>query len=296
MALIVIVVSLILEFMVARWQELRRLEWLVSLRGALYERVPVDWSTGWRGLLLVVVPIAVVMLLLQALVNDRVFGLLELVLGIAVLTYCLGPESFDELVNRYLRACEEKDVRQAQLIAGKILLEPVSNNIHHLSAQVTRAVFYEAEKRLFGVLFWFLLLGPAGALLYRMVVYLAEESYTRNSAAASDPAQALHGVMDWAPSRLLALTFFVTGSYDDAMHGWRKSFAASADLNTRNRMFVTLTGTAAMRHEVDDSVMQADSQEEYDLQWLRVARVLVIRSLIVWVTIIALLTLTGLFV
>jgi len=213
-----------------------------------------------------------------------------------VLTYCLGPESFDELVNQYLRACEEKDVRQAQLIAKRILLEPISTNIHHLSAQVTRAVFYEAEKRLFGVLFWFLLLGPAGALLYRMAVFLAEENYHAGG-AASEPAMVLHGIMDWAPSRLLALTFFMTGSYDDAARGWRKSFTAgTVDLTLRNRMFVILTGTAAMRHEVDDTVAHPDNQEDYDLQWLRMARVLIIRSLIVWVTVIALLTLAGFFI
>lgn len=295
MALIVIVISLILEFMVGRWQELRRLDWLASFREYLHQRLPVDWTTGWRGLVALLAPVVAAMLLLQYLVDDRGFGLLEMLLGIAVLAYCLGPESFDELVNQYLRACEEKDVRQAQVIARKILLEPPSNNIHHLSSQVTRAVFYEAEKRLFGVLFWFLLLGPAGALLYRMAVFLAEESY-RASGAAADPANALHGVLDWAPSRLLALTFFVSGSFDDAARGWRRSFAASADLNLRNRMFVILTGTAAMRHEVDDSLALPNSQEEYDLQWLRTARVLVIRSLIVWVTVIALLTLAGFFV
>jgi membrane protein required for beta-lactamase induction len=282
--------------MVARWQELRQLHWLDSFRQALYQRLPTDWTTSWRGLLALLVPVVVGMLLLQALVNDRGFGLLELLLGIAVLTYCLGPESFDELVNQYLRACEEKDVRQAQLIAKRILLEPISTNIHHLSAQVTRAVFYEAEKRLFGVLFWFLLLGPAGALLYRMAVFLAEENYHAGG-AASEPAMVLHGIMDWAPSRLLALTFFMTGSYDDAARGWRKSFTAgTADLTLRNRMFVILTGTAAMRHEVDDTVAHPDNQEEYDLQWLRMARVLIIRSLIVWVTVIALLTLAGFFI
>jgi membrane protein required for beta-lactamase induction len=283
----------VLEFMVARWQELRRLDWVVALREILYQRIPADWGTGWRGLLLLLLPAIGGMLLLQLLVDDRGFGLLEMLLSIAVLTYCLGPESFDELVNQYLRACEEKDVRRAQTIAKKILLEPPSSNIHHLSLQVTRAVFYEAEKRLFGVLFWFLLLGPCGALLYRMAVFLAEESYHAGSGAPSEPAMVLHGLLDWAPSRLLALTFFMAGSYDDAMHGWRRSFVASADLNLRNRMFVILTGIAAMRHEVDDAVEHPDRREEYDLQWLRKARVLVIRSLIVWVTVVALLTLLG---
>jgi AmpE protein len=277
--------------MVARWQELRRLDWLVSYRETLYRKVPVEWTTGWHGLLVMLTPVFLGMLLLQNLVDNRSFGLLELLLGIAVLTYCLGPESFDDLVNQYLRACEEKDVRQAQLIARKILLDPPSNNIHHLSSQVTRAVFYEAEKRLFGVLFWFLVLGPAGALLYRMVVFLAEESHTTSSSV--EPAMAVHNVLDWAPARLLALTFFMAGSYDDALRGWRKSFASSAELHLRNRMFVILTGCAAMRHEVDDALAHPGSQEEYDLQWLRAARVLVIRALIIWVTIIALLTLLG---
>jgi AmpE protein len=248
MALIVIVVSLILEFMVARWQELRQLGWLVSFREYLYPRISPDWTAGWRGLLALLAPVVLGMLLLQHLVDGRGFGLLEMLLGIVVLTYCLGPESFDELVNQYLRACEEKDVRQAQTIAKNILLEPPSNNIHQLSSQVTRAVFYEADKRLFGVLFWF----------------LAEEN-DRASGPSSDAASALHGVLDWAPSRLLALTFFVTGSYDDALRGWRRSFAAPAGLNQRNRMFVILTGTAAMRHEVDDNVSSQDSREKYDL-------------------------------
>lgn len=295
MSLFIIVISLVLEFMVARWQDLRRLDWLVSFRETLYRKVPVDWSTGWRGLLVLLVPVVLAMLLLQHIVDDRGFGLLELLLGIVVLTYCLGPESFDELINQYLRACEEKDVRQAQLIAKKILLEPISNNIHHLSSQVTRAVLYEAEKRLFAVLFWFLLLGPAGALLYRMVVFLAEEGQA-NQTVSPDPAMALHNVMDWAPARLLALTFFLAGSYDDAARGWRKSFTAPTDMHLRNRMFVILTGSAAMRHEVDDAFSHPQSQEEYDLQWLRMARVLIIRSLIIWVAVIALLTLAGFFV
>jgi membrane protein required for beta-lactamase induction len=292
MSLFIIVISLILEFFVGRWQQLRRLDWMVSYRETLYEKTPVDWNTGWRGLLLLLLPIVLGMLLLQAIVDDHAFGLFKLLLGIAVLTYCLGPESFDELVNEYLHACEQKDVRQAQLIAKKILLEPPSNNIHHLSSQVTRAIFYEAEKRLFGVLFWFLLLGPVGALLYRIAVFLAEESYARNP-GVSDPALMLHGVLDWAPSRLLALTFFMAGSFEDALRGWHKSFTSSADLNMRNRMFVILTGTAAMRHEVDDAVEHPDRREEYDLQWLRAARALVLRSLIVWVAMIALLTLFG---
>jgi membrane protein required for beta-lactamase induction len=282
--------------MVGRWQHLRQLDWLVSYRETLYQRVPADWSTGWRGLLLLLVPIALGMLLVQAIVDDHLLGLLKLLLGIAVLTYCLGPESFDDLVNQYLRACEEKDVRQAQQIAKKILLEPVSNNIHHLSSQVTRAVFYEADKRLFAVLFWFVLLGPVGALLYRVVVFLAEENYRANPGAADHPAMVLHSIIDWAPSRLLALTFFLAGSYDDALRGWRKSYQTTSDLSLRNRMYVILTGCAAMRHEVDDTVPHPNNQEEYDLQWLRMARVLVIRSLIIWVTVLALLTLAGFFI
>jgi AmpE protein len=292
MSLFIIVISLILEFFVGRWQQLRRLDWLVSFRETLHEKAPADWTLGWRGLLLLLAPIVLGMLLLQGIVDDHAFGLLKLLLGIAVLTYCLGPESFDELVNEYLHACEQKDVRQAQLIAKKILLEPPSNNIHHLSSQVTRAIFYEAEKRLFGVLFWFLLLGPAGALLYRIAVFLAEESYARNP-GISDPALVLHGILDWAPARLLALTFFIAGSFEDALRGWQKSFTSPGDINTGNRTLVILTGTAAMRHEVDDTVAHPDRLEEYDLQWLRAARALVLRSLIVWVAMIALLTLLG---
>ncbi|HEY3488337.1 MAG TPA: regulatory signaling modulator protein AmpE [Gammaproteobacteria bacterium] len=296
MSLFIIVISLIFEFMVGRWQELRRLDWVTSYRDALHHRLSADWTTGWPGLWVLLGPIVIAALLLQYIFAGHMFGLLSLLFGILVLTYCLGPESFDDLVHQYLWACEEKDVRRAEAIAKKILLEPPSTNVHQMSSQVTRAIFYEANKRLFAVLFWFLLLGPAGALLYRVVVFLAEEAYREHKGAVGNPAMILHGLLDWAPTRLLALTFFMAGSYDDALRGWRRSFGSSADLHLRNRMFVILTGCAAMRHEVDDAVQHPDDQEEYDLQWLRAARILVIRSLIIWVTVVALLTLAGFFV
>ena len=50
---------------------------------------------------------------------------------------------------------------------------------------LVEAVFRCALWRWFGVLFWFLLLGPAGALLYRLVSLSAQgEAQTRAAAGA----------------------------------------------------------------------------------------------------------------
>jgi AmpE protein len=296
MSLIIIIISLALEMAIGRWQHLRRLAWVSYYRESLFRRLPPLWADGWRGLALLLLPVLAALLFLQYLFSGHMHGILELALGVAVLTYCLGPEPFNDLLMQYIHACERQNVAEARAIAKKFLSGSIPQNIHQLSLQVTRAVFYEANKRIFAVLLWFLLLGPMGALLYRVVVFLAEDDEAEaGGTPISAQASILHGVLDWLPARLLGLTFFLTGSFDDALDSWRKTTDTGGDIHELNRALVIKTGCAAMRHEVDDSVEHPERMNEYDLQWLRTARMLIIRSLIVWLAVIAFLMMAGFF-
>jgi AmpE protein len=294
MSLIIIIISLALELAVGRWQHLRKLAWVTFYRESLFRRLPLRWTDGWRGLGLLLAPIILLLLSVQYLVTGHMHGMWELLLGVVVLTYCLGPEPLNDLLMQYIHACEQQNVTQARAIAKKFLSGSIPQNIHQLSLQVTRAAFYEANKRIFAVLLWFLVLGPLGALLYRVVVFLAEDDEPEaGGTPVSAQASVVHAIMDWLPARLLGLTFFLTGSFDDALHSWRKSTEAGGNLHEMNRALVIKTGCAAMRHEVDDSVEHPERLNEYDLQWLRTARLLIIRSLIVWLALMAFLMLAG---
>ncbi|MBI1905111.1 MAG: CobD/CbiB family protein [Rhodocyclales bacterium] len=70
-----------------------------------------------------------------------------------------------------------------------------------------------AHRRLFGLIFWLVLLpGPSGAVLYRVANMLVREgSYAERAFA----------VLDWLPVRLTAVAYAVIGNFENAIYCWR---------------------------------------------------------------------------
>jgi adenosylcobinamide-phosphate synthase len=80
------------------------------------------------------------------------------------------------------------------------------------------------HRNVFGVFFWFLVLGPAGAVMYRVSEYLSrawnEPEHMRNEAFGQFAAKAFYWI-DWIPVRLTAIAFAVVGNFEDAVYAWR---------------------------------------------------------------------------
>lgn len=80
------------------------------------------------------------------------------------------------------------------------------------------------HRNVFGVFFWFLIIGPAGAVMYRVSEYLArawnEPDHMRNEAFGQFAARAFYWI-DWLPVRLTAVAFAVVGNFEDAIYAWR---------------------------------------------------------------------------
>ncbi|MBP7568145.1 MAG: CobD/CbiB family protein [Burkholderiaceae bacterium] len=91
-----------------------------------------------------------------------------------------------------------------------------------------------AHRHVFGVLFWFSVLaavglGPTGAVFYRMSEFMSRYGTHRRKGPAAQPlseslvraAQGNWAWIDWLPARITALGFAVVGSFEDAIDGWR---------------------------------------------------------------------------
>jgi adenosylcobinamide-phosphate synthase len=91
-------------------------------------------------------------------------------------------------------------------------------------------------------------LGPAGAVLYRMAEFVSRYwIYKRKSAAAAgegaspalqSAATRAWGVIDFVPARVTSLGFAVVGSFEDAIDAWRnytQRFAANTPAAAENR-------------------------------------------------------------
>jgi adenosylcobinamide-phosphate synthase len=91
-----------------------------------------------------------------------------------------------------------------------------------------------AHRNAFGVFFWFVVLsalglGPAGAVLYRMAEFTSRYWAYRQStldAPTNDGLLALSrrlfDLIDHVPARLTAFGFAVVGNFEEAVNGWRR--------------------------------------------------------------------------
>lgn len=180
---------------------------------ALRARVAARLQGRAAQVALVFVP-ALAVLLLQRAADGALYGLAELLLFVAVLLYALGRENLPLFIAEYLQAWLRGDVQAAfeqfTRRAGEgVIHDPSAASLH---VAMRRQVFHLGYESVFPVLFWFLLAGPAGALLYRLAV-LDHEQARRTDPEQPRGARLLHW-LDWVPVRLQALSFALVGHFD----------------------------------------------------------------------------------
>lgn len=278
MALISIILSLMLDHSFQHQHHWRNMSWLESYTQRIYNYL----KTGniWLKLAAVLAPILLVFALLQLILFDVSWGIFYFLFSIAVLFYCLGPDSLSKDIDAYLDARSLGDDDEAQHYASLLTGRPASTSPDQQISDVTHAILSAVNERVFSVLFWFVLLGPLGAVLYHLITHLSKQA---NAAAPLREAAALvHASMAWAPARLLAIGYALTGHFDGAVHAYRNR-PHQEDIGLSNYDVLINTGMGALR----------DQECSDEISCIRSARSLVTRSILVWIAMLALLTLGG---
>ena len=90
---------------------------------------------------------------------------------------------------------------------------------------LVEAVFRNALRRWFGPLFWFCLLGPFGAALYRLATLSAEADAEVLPQDTRNGARALLAVLEWPLAQLVTLSLALVGNFDSVMAAWREDDA-----------------------------------------------------------------------
>lgn len=287
MNLIALFLGLALERLLTQLLHLREIRWLdgwfdAGLSLLRKGPVPVSWLVAVGLVVIPTLPVAMVGVYFGHIVS----GVVYVLFAALVLVFSLGPRDLMAEVDAYVKAVERDQPGAAEAIARGLLENETAGEG---GRALESAVVIQANHRIFGVLFWFMLLGPAGAWGYRVADLFRRRSVfqaARNGeAAANHVVQVLFEIVAWLPARLLALTYAVAGSFEDATEDWRRYYRATSRRFMRvSEDVVAAAGVGAIRSRCP---------EEDRLERVRSATRLVRRSVLIWLTAISLATLVG---
>ena len=249
--------------------------------------------------------------------------------SVAVLYVTLGFRQFSghfTAIRDALDAGEEERARE--LLAQWQQVDAAELPRREIVRHVIEYSVLAAHRHVFGVLAWFSVLaafgfGPGGAVFYRMAEFV--DRYWRHrsrtqaqpvSEAAREAAASAWAAADWLPARITALAFAIVGSFEEAIDCWRHHSQRFPNDNdgvilaaTSGAVNVRLGG-AALRSAFAPNASQGFSAaaveagldpggestpgREAEPAHLRSIVGLVWRSVVLWMVLLALLTLARL--
>lgn len=215
MTFISILIALVIERFF-HWSHLRHWNWFQRYQHFLSVRM----GTRSNVLLLIVavLPIVLIFGFLGWLFSGWLYGIPKILFGILVLLYCMGPQNLWVQIYGCIRVLNKEEPQAAIDQVKTTFGFAVPDQPQAFHQAFTRAIFIAANQRIFAVIFWFIVLGPAGAVLYRAVSLSAENVSFGIMTVAT---QALR-LLDWIPVRIFSFLFALGGHFTKVFSFWKK--------------------------------------------------------------------------
>lgn len=209
-----------------------------------------DYRQGVAAWLLAVLPLAAVVFAFGWLLH-LASPVLWWLWSAVVLYATVGFRQFSHFFGEIGLMIRGGNLPAACDLLGRWRREPASGLASEEVARVAIELGLLASHRaVFGPIVWFLLLGPAGAVLYRTADLLQEQWQSRNPDPAlkgrekfGEFARSAFGWIDWVPARLTAASFAVVGNFQDAVECWRTQ---ARDWANRTHGVILASGAGAL--------------------------------------------------
>mgnify|MGYP000557261600 CR=1 FL=1 len=252
----------------------------------LYLRLKGISSPRLRLAALVLLPVLLV-LMVQGILGGVMWGLPLLLFYIAVLLYSLGRGDFNMQLQLYYEAWDRGDLEAAYQQAQELEAFDGSaalGNARDLHNNVRAAIFYQGFERWFSVVFWYVILGPAAALAYRLFKIISQKPET-----GEDDQSILDNAVyfaEWLPARLLSFTFAVAGNFERCIGVCREQFLEQ----TPAVNLLDTCGQLAISHPILEQASDEQFREQASRE-LHSSQQLLYRSVLSWVIVLAVLQL-----
>jgi len=227
--------------------------------------------------LFVVLPCIFLSAILASL-GGLVGGLISLVLQVVLFLYILGRDDYSQRFQRYQACWKREDYQAAYECAHHFLSVEAEANTHtpeQLHQQVQSAVLQAWFERFFIFVFWFLVLGIAGPLFCLLTLWFYKHT-------KREWVNQVWRSLQWIPVRLLAITIALAGdfsaSFSKAMGYWFDFEVSPSEV---------LTTVVKENRDAQCHSFSCDNAESALMETNK----LMFRCAVIWLLIVALLTL-----
>ncbi len=148
----------------------------------------------------------------------------SLVIGTALLYFALGSQSLAQHAMAVSKTLVDKDTEQArQQVQMMVSRDTDKMQDSDISRATIESVLENGNDAIFAALFWFLILGAPGVVLYRLANTLDAMWGYRNQRyhAFGWFAARVDDLLNWFPARLTAFTYALVGKTAKALYCWK---------------------------------------------------------------------------
>ncbi len=287
MTFIIVLLSLFAERYLLELDDYRQPSWFNRYLSWSQQLPWGEWmSQSVSGILIILAPLLIAVGLLHGIFEDILGGIPELLYASAVLLFCLGPRDLQRQVQGFIDTLDAGDDENAQHIKSELVADNPGKEETTHGHEIAIGILEQAYLRTFSVLFWFVLLGPIGAVLYR-ASHTLQQSLPELEELGLDFRSGVNRllyILDWVPVRITAFTYALSGNFHDATYTW---WSSNEDQGDSADSIIGKAGSGALgldnvTGEDDDPVIGAE-----------MALALTLRSLTIWVGLLALITITS---
>ena len=213
-----------------------------------------------------VLPWLVILMLLLWLLPP----LLEFLLSVVVLYFAIGWQSLREHTRDISDPLSHGWLEESRTAVGRIVSRDTQSlNAEEIAKAGIESVLENGSDAIFAPIFWFVLLGPFGALLYRL-------ANTLDAMWGYKTAELLHfgwfsarfdDVLNWLPARLVVWTYGVLGNREAALRcantqgkGWKSPNAGPVMAAGAGALGIQLGGAATYFGQVQQRPVLGEGQ------------------------------------
>jgi len=243
-----------------------------------------------KYILNILFPIILVIFILIStyLLEHYMHSFFSFTLNLIILVYCLKPNEYNEKMEDIKFSVEhEKDIPEDERL--KYLMASISEKKSNDDiTEITNNLFYNSTRSIFTVLFWFLVLGPAGCLGYIVLDYFIYGNDIRIDQKSKKKLEIIFGLIEYIPARLSAFSFAIVGNFENSLNAW-KNLKSNVDLHKENIVLVNTIGLSSFE-------IIGNNEQDTILEKISYIQTIISRSLLAWLSFAMLLIIGGFFI